>query len=317
MAGNILDITGQRFGMLTALSRLSETKDRYYLWECVCDCGKRALASTRQLKRGVITNCGCIPKTVRRHGPRAEDIAGQRFGKLTAVSQAESKGGKTRWQCICDCGATVIARTSLLKLGRMHHCGCETNRKKDGSQLELTGGRFGRLVAIEATEKRGAKGSVVWLCKCDCGNAAEVSADALMHGKTVSCGCRKKELKENIGKNLTFVESTCVEWIRSRKNRSDNTSGFRGVYEYNGKFRAHIDFQRKRYHCGTFDSFEEAKSARLEYEKILHDAFVRAWDTWSAIAKTDPGWAQKFPFIFRVYKENGKIKTYTPILCED
>jgi len=40
---------------------------------------------------------------------------------------------------------------------------------------DLTGQRFGKLVAIEPTEKRVSK-SVVWKCLCDCGNYHEVSA---------------------------------------------------------------------------------------------------------------------------------------------
>ena len=186
-----------------------------------------------------------------------------------------------------------------------------------GHYLDLTGQRFGKLTALEATEKRDPKGSVVWLCKCDCGNTVDVTADALVHKNTISCGCRKKEIKDSIGETLTFIEGTCVEWLRSRKHRSDNTSGFRGVYEYKGKYRVSIGFQRKRYHCGTYDSFEEAKAARLEIEKKLHVDFVSAWDKWSAIAIKNPDWAQKFPFIFKVYKEDGRIMVYSPILSED
>lgn len=57
---------------------------------------------------------------------------------------------------------------------------------------DLTGQRFGRLVAIEPTAKR-CGGSVVWRCRCDCGNESLVSANALKEGNTRSCGCLKKE----------------------------------------------------------------------------------------------------------------------------
>ena len=55
----------------------------------------------------------------------------------------------------------------------------------------------------------------------------------------------------------------------------------------------------------------------MEVEEILHDNFVRAWDKWSAAAKENPVWAQEFPFIFDVVKENGEFKVYTPILEEN
>lgn len=53
---------------------------------------------------------------------------------------------------------------------------------------DLTGRRFGRLVALRPTERR-ASGSVVWGCQCDCGRAVEVAAASLKNGSTKSCGC--------------------------------------------------------------------------------------------------------------------------------
>jgi len=58
--------------------------------------------------------------------------------------------------------------------------------------LDLTGKRFGKLVAIRPTEKRD-QGRVVWYCKCDCGNTCEVSSHSLTTGNTKSCGCLGKE----------------------------------------------------------------------------------------------------------------------------
>ena len=53
---------------------------------------------------------------------------------------------------------------------------------------DLTGQRFGRLVAFEPTDKR-SSGSVVWRCRCDCGNVVEVPVKRLTRGTTRSCGC--------------------------------------------------------------------------------------------------------------------------------
>ena len=58
---------------------------------------------------------------------------------------------------------------------------------------DITGLRFGRLVAIEPTEKRDYNGMVYWRCKCDCGKETIVSKKALRHEGTKSCGCLKKE----------------------------------------------------------------------------------------------------------------------------
>jgi hypothetical protein len=53
--------------------------------------------------------------------------------------------------------------------------------------MNLTGQRFGRLIAIRPVGKQGS--SVVWLCRCDCGNEATARSGSLRGGKTQSCGC--------------------------------------------------------------------------------------------------------------------------------
>lgn len=58
--GKLLDITGLRFGRLTALSYRRMGKRTY--WDCVCDCGNRHAAETNLLRRGNIKSCGCWNK---------------------------------------------------------------------------------------------------------------------------------------------------------------------------------------------------------------------------------------------------------------
>lgn len=54
------------------------------------------------------------------------------------------------------------------------------------------GDRFGKLVVLEKTDKR-LNRSVVYKCKCDCGNIIETTSTRLTHGFTKSCGCYQKE----------------------------------------------------------------------------------------------------------------------------
>lgn len=79
-----------------------------------------------------------------------------------------------------------------------------------GKKIELTGQRFGKLEVLSQTEKRIDGGSIVWRCKCDCGNDIEVSARRLVRGKVRSCGCLSSPLrKEYEGKRfgrLTVTE---------------------------------------------------------------------------------------------------------------
>jgi hypothetical protein len=55
-------------------------------------------------------------------------------------------------------------------------------------RLNLTGRRFGRLVAV-AREGSDGSGGATWRCRCDCGQEKVISAHSLNKGRTVSCGC--------------------------------------------------------------------------------------------------------------------------------
>lgn len=61
--------------------------------------------------------------------PKALDLTGKRFGRLTAISKAPSKNGKTYWLCQCDCGNQKIIQTSHLTDGRTCSCGCLQKEK--------------------------------------------------------------------------------------------------------------------------------------------------------------------------------------------
>ncbi len=62
-----------------------------------------------------------------------------------------------------------------------------------GRMIDITGKRFGRLVAIEPSKVKATNKSKKWLCKCDCGNTKEIISSSLRFGKTTSCGCWKDE----------------------------------------------------------------------------------------------------------------------------
>ena len=68
---------------------------------------------------------------------------------------------------------------------------------------DLTGRRFGRLLAEYPTDRRDHRGSVYWHCRCDCGNELDVSESSLMHGRYQSCGCLRKELGRELPDQLT------------------------------------------------------------------------------------------------------------------
>lgn len=53
------------------------------------------------------------------------DLSGQLFGITTALRRTtNSKAGRTRFICRCDCGRTHIAHASNLRDGQTKSCGC-------------------------------------------------------------------------------------------------------------------------------------------------------------------------------------------------
>lgn len=54
-------------------------------------------------------------------------------------------------------------------------------------KYDITGQRFGRLVALEENGRKHKE--VVWKCLCDCGNIKNITSSSLRYGTTRSCGC--------------------------------------------------------------------------------------------------------------------------------
>lgn len=269
------NLTGKRFGKLTVLSQAPQLENRYFTWNCRCDCGGEIVVNTKRLTRGTITNCGCVPKA---KNQRSLILTGEVFGSLTVLKRAENKGQRTAWLCKCDCGNEVVVTTQNLRASRTKSCGCKAH--DNPFYRDLTGRRIGLLTVKEKTEHRDYKGSILWKCHCDCGNEVLYSADTLVHGGVKSCGCyRKRELNSKISKRPHRLEGTCIERLNIQKPRPDNRSGHVGICKINDNcYQAHIGFQGKQYYLGTFTTLEDAIKARRRGEKMHTDFLNRYYE---------------------------------------
>lgn len=125
-----------------------------------------------------------------------EEMIGKKFGRLKVIERVENnQSGRTQYLCECDCGNKKIVTGKYLRNGNTISCGCynlERVRKMGLNNFkDITGQRFGRLVAIGAIGK--LRTNILWLCQCNCGNITKVASTELLQGKTKSCGCLKKE----------------------------------------------------------------------------------------------------------------------------
>lgn len=122
MSQKIKDISGQKFGKLTAIKIAEDKKNtKGIVWECQCDCGNTVYVLGTLLRSGKTKSCGCS---------RTEkySLIGKVFGYLTVLEKAENKGRKVRYKCICKCGNETIVYASDLRSGYTKSCGCYSKK---------------------------------------------------------------------------------------------------------------------------------------------------------------------------------------------
>ncbi|NJO31715.1 MAG: hypothetical protein HC874_32320 [Richelia sp. SL_2_1] len=140
------------------------------------------------------------------------DLVGKQFNRLVVISRTNEKAtdGSFKWLCRCTCDKhkEVLVTSSNLKLGRVESCGC---LRRESQSINIVGQRFGRLVAIERTNKSSGS-NIIWKCVCDCGNIKEVDTGKLRAGVTRSCGC------------------LAIELTKKRSKKNDYSSSFNSLY---------------------------------------------------------------------------------------
>ena len=148
------------------------------------------------------------------------DILTTKYGKLTVIRYLETVySGRNRehyYECDCDCGekSVRVGRQSLLK-GDTKSCGCAHKDAGDRIKENLIGQRFGRLIVIDSAPNRisasGKTRSIMWLCRCSCGNEISALGFSLKKGDTTSCGCRKsskyEDYTEEYLQHLGFIKN--------------------------------------------------------------------------------------------------------------
>lgn len=121
------------------------------------------------------------------------DLTGQTFGHWLVLARTENDHvGRKQYLCRCSCGVERIVPASNLLRGLSTSCGHPGRAKR---RSDLTGQRFGRLVAIRYVCRRGENS--IWECECDCGSRCECAANNLKDGHTQSCGCQRAEAQSD------------------------------------------------------------------------------------------------------------------------
>ena len=103
-----LDLSGQKFGHLTALERVKTSAKWVAVWKCRCDCGNITNVRCGNLRSGAVKSCGCLlhrPATNRTHGMRKTRLYREWTGMKVRCNCKTSKSYKiygARGIKVCD-----------------------------------------------------------------------------------------------------------------------------------------------------------------------------------------------------------------------
>ena len=120
--------------------------------------------------------------------------------------------------------------------------------------LDLTGQRFGRLVAVSKEDGRR-------LCRCDCGEVKRVVTGHLRDGLIRSCGCLSRENSRSTiaavwkpgqeARASMQYKGTVICHIQGDKTHRDSTTGVRGVSRTKlGQYRAYLTLYQRQINLG-------------------------------------------------------------------
>ena len=120
----LIDLTGQKFGLLTVVKFSRQDRRGNALWECLCECGKVSIKAGYHLKSGNTKSCGCLRS---RQNAKFVDLTGQEFGSLKVLRYVgNNKHRQSMFECECSCKnkTRIITMGGSLKNGNTKSCGC-------------------------------------------------------------------------------------------------------------------------------------------------------------------------------------------------
>lgn len=84
--------------------------------------------------------------------PKAADITGHKFGRLTAIRREGTEHGHACWYCECECGNHTIVSENFLQRGLTKSCGC-LRKEQAASRAQRAGKARGLQLAKHGQSK--------------------------------------------------------------------------------------------------------------------------------------------------------------------
>lgn len=181
--------------------------------------------------------------------PAKLNLIGQKFHYLTVLTEvpkAERRNPKqVEWKCQCDCGNITTVITNYLTSGHTKSCGCRrVSAARENFTKDIKGKKYNKLTALEPTESRGADGSVIWKCQCECGNIHYASTNSLNCGTIGSCGCQRSRGESKIN-SLLFEHDVNYQtqfWFSDLKDKKYLYFDF-AILNDDGSIKCLVEYQ--------------------------------------------------------------------------
>lgn len=224
------------------------------------------------------------------------DLCGQRFGKLVVIKRDTNDiHNKARFICQCDCGNITSVRGSHLTSGKIVSCGCNKNNKLTQRNIDsrkhntynMTDYDYGiiydyngEVLSIFDKDDYNLIKQYYW-SKQTLGYVRGYPLDdnlitqkerrnksVLLHDFVMGLDTKNNPnnlVVDHINHNTYDNRKQNLRFATKAQNIMNRNS--KGVSQrVNGKYTAQIGFNGKQYYLGYFDTYEEAKNARLEAE---------------------------------------------------
>ncbi len=206
MISNVKDLTGQKFGELTVISKseppdhIKSNRDSAH-WLCKCSCGNTQIFRGTSLSRNNYSRCSECAKKARilSSNKKRKSNVGYTKNQLTIIKDLDEYDSNHSLLCIakCTCGKEIKICPTYIKNGNTKSCGCikisSIRKAAEKRRINLVGQKFNYLTVIEYIGFDSKGHSTIYKCQCICGNTYNVKSTYLKNGEVTSCGCKTPE----------------------------------------------------------------------------------------------------------------------------
>lgn len=94
----MIDLTGQKFGRLTAVECVGSNERHSKVWLCVCSCGNTKIVDGNSLRMGRTRSCGCLDREKHITSPNrvTHGMCGTRIHRIWKAMKNRCYNTKTR-----------------------------------------------------------------------------------------------------------------------------------------------------------------------------------------------------------------------------